>query len=245
MQRLEGKTVIVTGAASGMGEADARMMARLGAKVVLTDLQVDKGRAVAADIGSSALFVEHDVSSSEQWKHVIKATVDHFGPMNGLVNNAALGAGSYWDDLNEEIFLKFMRINALSVMLGMTAVVPYMKELGSGSIVNISSTAGKVGAENALCYTAAKFAVTGMTKAAAIDLGPSGIRVNSVHPGATDTPMLAGTMDLVKYLFPRIPLRRLGRPEEVAGLVTFLISDESTYCTGHEYMVDGGMICQQ
>lgn len=252
MASLEGKTVVVTGAASGMGEQHARKMAQMGANIVLTDIQADKGHAVAQDIGKAALFLKHDVSSGAQWAEVMRRTVDRFGPVAGLVNNAALGGYSFWDDVTEELFMKFIRINALSVMLGMRAVVPYMKQIGGGSIVNISSTAGSKGTAGALCYTASKFAVTGMTKAAAVDLGQFNIRVNSVHPGAIETPMLRASLgldetarlDTGSLSHSRIPLGRIGRTDEVSNMVALLISDESGFCTGGEYFVDGGQCCQ-
>lgn len=244
-QRLAGKTVIVTGAASGMGEQHARYMATLGAKVVMTDIQDEAGAAIARDIGENALFVRHDVSAEDDWTRVVDATLDRFGPMHGLVNNAAIGGGSPFDDLTQEVFNRFMSINTVSVLLGMRAVVPHMKKLGGGSIVNVSSIAGKFGGRGAIAYTASKFAVTGMTKAAALDLGEFGIRVNSIHPGAIETPMLAGSRDLVQQLFARIPLGRIGRTDEVSGMAAFLISDDSTFCSGAEFVVDGGQTCQQ
>lgn len=238
---LEGKTVIITGAAQGMGEQHARKMAAVGANVVMTDIQVDKGQAIAQQIGKSALFLEHDVSSSDDWKEVVRKTAEHFGPMAGLVNNAAIGAHTFWDDLTEELFMKFIRINSLSVMLGMTAVVPYMKKLGGGSIVNISSTAGSFASPAALCYVAAKFAVTGMTKAAALDLGEFNIRVNSVHPGFVQTPALASAMAaLDSGGGSRIPLKRYAQANELSAMIALLLSDETGYCTGAEYFIDGG-----
>lgn len=245
MGSLEGKTVIVTGAASGMGEQHARKMAALGAKVVLTDIQVEKGHAIAEEIGRSALFIKHDVSSNDDWKDVVRKTAEHFGPMVGLVNNAGIGAHTFWDDLTEELFMKYMRVNALGVMFGMTAVVPFMKQKGGGSIVNISSTAGLYGTPGALCYNASKFAVTGMTKAAALDLGRFNIRVNSVHPGFVLTPLLG---DVMKVLdsggSARIPLGRMAQAHELSALVALLISDETSFCSGAEYVVDGGQTCR-
>ncbi len=241
MNILDGKTIIVTGAASGMGEQHARRCAEWGANVVLTDIQIDKGQAIASEIGKSALFLKHDVSSNDDWNNVVTKTDAHFGPMAGLVNNAAYGGHSLWDDLNEEVFMKFMRINALSVMLGMVAVVPYMKKLGGGSIVNISSTAGSKGAPGALAYTASKFAVTGMTKSAAQDLGEFNIRVNSVHPGFVMTPMLGDALAVMDSgAAARIPLNRMASPDELSPMVALLLSDLSGFVSGGEYFIDGG-----
>ncbi|MPY95372.1 MAG: SDR family oxidoreductase [Acidimicrobiia bacterium] len=238
--RVEGKVVIVTGAARGQGAAEARLLAREGATVVLTDLRPE-GEAVAAEIGGR--FQRHDVSSAEQWDSVVSGTLAEHGRVDGLVNNAAILLTGRLLDTTEDDFRRTTDVNQMSVFLGMKAAAAHMKEQGSGSIVNISSGAGIRATAGSFAYAASKFAVTGMTKAAALELGRYGVRVNSVHPGVINTPMIAemtegGRSDrLVRHT----PLRRMAQPEEVANLVLFLVSDESSYSTGAEFVVDGGI----
>lgn len=241
--RLAGKVAIITGAAQGMGAEHARILASAGAKVVVADISKSLGRAVAEEIGESALFVEHDVTSSDSWTGVVKAAEERFGPVNVLVNNAGIGYAVPLDELTESEYRRFIDINQVGVFLGIKVVLPSMRRAGGGSIVNISSTAGIRGTFTAMAYIASKFAVTGMTKSAAIDLGREGIRVNSVHPGLTRTPMLA-TQKYEAAMKDTVPLGRVAEPREVSNLVLFLASDESSYCTGAEFVVDGGLTCK-
>lgn len=242
-QRAKGKIAIVTGAARGMGAAHARMLVAEGAEVILTDLLADEGVALADGLGPGAIFLHQDVTRAADWEHVIDETERRFGPASVLVNNAAVGPS--WrpiEEISEAEYRRVIEIDQLSVFLGMRAVIPAMKQAGSGSIINISSVSGLVGTANAIAYAAAKFAVRGMTKAAALELAPFGIRVNSVHPGLVATPMV----DLAAAEAARsaIPMGRAGTPEEVSSLILYLASDESRYTTGAEFAVDGGFSCQ-
>jgi 3alpha(or 20beta)-hydroxysteroid dehydrogenase len=243
-QRLAGKVAIITGAAQGMGAEHARIFASAGAKVVVADISKSLGSAVAEEIGECALFVEHDVTSSGSWTGVVKAAEERFGPVNVLVNNAGIGYAVPLDDLTESEYRRFIDINQVGVFLGIKAVLPSMRRARGGSIVNISSTAGIRGTFTAMAYIASKFAVTGMTKSAAIDLGREGIRVNSVHPGLIRTPMLAATQEYEAAMKDSLPLGRVAEPREVSNLVLFLASDESSYSTGAEFVVDGGLTCK-
>jgi 3alpha(or 20beta)-hydroxysteroid dehydrogenase len=245
MARLNGKVAIVTGAAQGMGAAHARLMVAEGAKVVLTDVNIAGGEALAAELGSQALFCAHDVTSSAGWKKVVDFTEKNFGYVSVLVNNAGiLGPVEATAVLAEETFQKVCAVNQLSVFLGMQAVLPSMEAARVGSIINISSVAGMVaiyGSPN-IAYVASKFAVRGMTKQIAIEYGTKNIRANSVHPGFIKTPMMAAATDENGgEAASMIPLGRLAEPTEVSNLVLFLASDESSYITGAEHIVDGGM----
>ncbi|GGJ71169.1 glucose 1-dehydrogenase [Streptomyces brasiliensis] len=239
---LDGKVAIVTGAARGQGEAEARLFARHGCRVVLTDVLTAEGRAVAADIGSTAVFEEHDVSNEHDWQQVVAFARERFGGLDILVNNAAVHESALLENTELSSFERMIRINQVSCFLGMRAVVGELRARGGGSIVNISSVNGLVGVASTLAYSATKWAVRGMTKAAAIELGPAGIRVNSVHPGAIDTPMVRAPFESdIDSLVARLPIARMAQPEEIAELVLFLASDASSYCTGAEFVADGGM----
>lgn len=246
MARLSGKVAIITGAAQGMGEAHARLFVREGAKVVLTDLNEEGGRSLAEELGDCALFVRHDVADAADWDRVVTAAVERFGPVTVLVNNAGIiGPVRGLLDFEEEDFLHVCAVNQLGVFLGMKAAVPGMIAAGGGSIVNISSIAGMLGlkASSNLAYCASKFAVRGMSKLVAAQFGHAGIRVNSVHPGYVLTPMMvAATDEAGGGAADAIPLGRLARPEEVSNMVLFLASDESSFVSGAEHVVDGGMI---
>ena len=248
MGRLAGKIAIISGAARGMGASHARMFVAEGAKVVLTDMREPEGKALADELGSNALFVQHDVTSSADWDRVVKATEDKFGPANVLVNNAGiLGAMATTTDITEEQYMAVIAVNQHSVFLGMHAVIPSILRAGGGSIVNISSIAGLVANYGfpSLAYVGSKFAVRGMTKAAAVEYGPQGIRVNSVHPGFIMTPMMVeATNEEGGDALSMIPLRRIAEPEEVSNLVLFLASDESSYISGAEHVIDAAMTAQ-
>lgn len=244
MSRLNGKVAIITGAAQGMGAAHARLFIREGASVVLTDLNEEKGQALALELGKKALFVKQDVTSESDWAQVVTTTEDHFGALNILVNNAGITLSKSILETSLEDYRRILNINQVSVFLGMKSVIPSMKKLGSGSIINISSINGLVG--GAIGYTDSKFAVRGMTKAAALECAAYGIRVNSVHPGVIETPMImqGDTKALVAEFAKQIPLKRVAKVEEVASLVLYLASDESSYSTGSEFVVDGGLTAQ-
>lgn len=244
MGRLENKVAIITGAAQGMGAAHAKRFIEEGAKVVLTDLNEEKGQAYAAELGENALFVKQNVTSEEDWANVIAKTEETFGPVNILVNNAGISVNKTLMDMSLEEYRRIVDINQVSVFLGMRAVVPSMEKAGNGSIINISSMNGLVA--GAIGYTDTKFAVRGMTKAAAIQLAPKGIRVNSVHPGVIATPMIqqADSKDVIQEFAKFIPLQRIAQPEEVSNLVLYLASDESSYSTGSEFVIDGGLTAQ-
>ncbi|GCD96492.1 SDR family NAD(P)-dependent oxidoreductase [Embleya hyalina] len=237
---LTGKVAIVTGAARGQGEAEARLFARRGARVVLTDLLEDEGARVAGEIGPRARFVRHDVSNAADWAAVVELAVREFGPVDVLVNNA----GVMWTkpilEETPEGLDRILKVNLFGAFHGIQAVAPLMRANGGGSIVNISSLAGLQGIPGHAAYGSSKWAVRGLTKTAALELGEYGIRVNSVHPGAVDTPMIGDRFTRGPGNFPTVPLRRVGEPEDIGELVAFLASDASSWITGTEFVIDGG-----
>lgn len=245
MGKLDGKVAIVTGAAQGMGAAHAKLLASEGAQVVITDIKEAVGQQLAAELGADrALFVTHNVASADDWAQVVAATKEKFKRIDILVNNAGITFAKPLQEISEADYVKIFQINQLGTFLGLKAVAKEMVAQHSGSIINISSLNGLVG--GAVGYTDTKFAVRGMTKAAALELAPSGVRVNSVHPGVIETPMIAqaGTADAVKAFAKAIPMKRIAKPEEVSKLVLYLASDDSSYSTGAEFVVDGGMSAQ-
>lgn len=248
MSRLQGKVALITGAARGMGESHARRFVREGARVILTDRSAAQGQLLAAELGEQALFLQHDVTSAEQWAVVVAQAEKACGPINVLVNNAGiLGPIARTQDLSEADYLHVCAVNQHSAFLGMRAVLPSMLRAGIGSIVNISSIAGIAANYGfpSLAYVASKFAVRGMTKATAIEYGRHKIRVNSVHPGFIQTPMMVEATDEGGGdALALIPLGRIAEPDEVSQLVLFLASDESSYITGAEHIVDAGMLAQ-
>lgn len=244
MGRLDNKVAIITGAAQGMGATHAKLFVEQGAKVVLTDLNEEKGSAFAAELGENAIFVKQNVASEEDWATVVAKAEETFGPVNVLVNNAGITMAKNMLDITLEEYRRIVDINQVSVFLGMKAIAPSMMKANGGSIVNISSMNGLVA--GAVGYTDTKFAVRGMTKAAAMNLAPMGIRVNSVHPGVIATPMVMqeDTKAAVEAFAKHIPLKRVAQPEEVSNMVLFLASDDSSYSTGSEFVIDGGMTAQ-
>lgn len=244
MSRLSNKVAIITGAAQGMGEKHARLFIEEGAKVVLTDLNAEKGQALSDELGDNALFIEHDVSSEDDWQNVVSKTKEQFGKIDVLVNNAGITMAKNIFDITLEEYQRIVNINQTSVFLGMKTVAAVMKDNGGGSIINISSMNGLVG--GAIGYTDTKFAVRGMTKAAALNLAPMNIRVNSVHPGVIATPMIVqeDTKAAVEEFAKQIPLKRLAESEEVSKMVLFLATDDSSYSTGSEFVIDGGLTAQ-
>ncbi|KMK75124.1 glucose 1-dehydrogenase [Alkalihalobacillus pseudalcaliphilus] len=241
MGRLENKIAIITGGARGMGEAHVRLFVKEGAKVVFTDLNEAGGQALAHELGEHVHFVKQDVTKSADWGVVIEETEKIFGPPHILINNAGISMSKPLLEMTEEDYRKIVDINQVSVFLGIKAVAASMQKAGSGSIVNISSINGLVG--GAVGYTDTKFAVRGITKAAALQLSGLGIRVNSVHPGVIETPMVSqgDAVEQIKEFAKHIPIQRVAKPEEVSHLVLFLASDESSYSTGSEFVVDGGL----
>lgn len=237
-QRVAGKVALISGAAIGMGAAHARMLAAEGARVVIADIRDEEGSALAREIGEGALFVHLDVTSGEQWERAVATAEAAYGPVNVLVNNAGIVALGAIDQMTEAQYRRVIEVNQLGPFLGMRATVPSMRKAGAGSIINISSTAGFAGLPHLSAYSATKFAVRGMTKSASIELADCNIRVNSVHPGIIDTPMNTGASGAPKLQ----AIKRMGRPQEVSSMVLFLASDESSYCTGSEYVVDGGYL---
>ncbi|MFB6618183.1 SDR family NAD(P)-dependent oxidoreductase [Streptomyces sp. NPDC056367] len=236
---LEGKVVLVTGAGRGQGAAEARLFAEAGARVVVTDVREEEGREIAASLGDQGLFVRHDVTDAASWAGVVEAAVSAFGTVSALVNNAALWRTAHVEKQSLEDFETLLRVNLLGPFLGIQAVAPVLRAAGGGSVVNISSTAGLVGIPGHAAYGSTKFGLRGLTRSAALDLAGDRIRVNSVHPGAIDTPMVAEAV--AGRDWSHVPLGRMGRPEEVGELVLFLCSDASSYVTGTEFTVDGGM----
>jgi 3alpha(or 20beta)-hydroxysteroid dehydrogenase len=241
--RLAGKVALITGAAGGQGEAEARLFAAEGATVVVTDLA--DGQPVAAALGQPAIFAPLDVTDAGQWRQVVDRAVDAFGHIDVLVNNAGVAfPPQRLDEEDSEHHRRLIDTNLEGVYLGMRAVVGPMSARRTGSIVNISSIDGLVGAAGMTSYVATKFAVTGMTRSAALELGPRGIRVNSIHPGVIDSPMVrrapADVLDRLQTLLDHQPIPRMGTPEEVAYLALYLASDESSYCTGAQFVIDGG-----
>lgn len=245
MGKLDGKVAIITGAAQGMGEAHVRRFIAEGARVVFTDVNAQGGQALAAELGENALFIEQDVTSLAQWEGVVAAAVETFGTVDILVNNAGIiGPVKDTVSISEEEYLKVIAVNQHSQFFGMKTVIPVMQKAGGGAIVNISSTAGMVsivGAPN-LAYVGSKFASRGMTKHVAVQYGPDNIRVNSVHPGYIKTPMMAAATDSDGGgIADVVPLRRMAEPDEVSSLVLFLASDDSSYISGMEHVIDGAL----
>ena len=246
MGKLQGKVALITGAARGQGEAEARLFVAEGAKVVLGDVLDDDGKRVAEALGGAAVYCHHDVSQPESWSNFTAVAEGAFGRIDALVNNAGILRMSSIAEITLEEYMQVIGINQVGVLLGMQAVIPGMTRAGGGSIVNISSVGGLSGVPGMVAYVSSKFAVRGMTKTAALELGSLGIRVNSVHPGAVDTPMLTLPSERVTGSDPyaNVALGRICQPEEIAELVAFLASDESSYCTGSEFTADGGMMCK-
>lgn len=245
MTTLANRVAIVTGGAGGMGSATAKRFVEAGAQVVITDLQEKAGRSLASSLGETAAFCRHDVTSRKDWDTVIKFAEDRFGPVDILVNNAGMLHYATIADMDEATFDRLLAINVKGVFLGMQAVIPGMVAGRRGCIINISSTGAMLPTNGTGAYAASKAAAEAMSRSAALELGPHGIRVNSVHPGGINTPMTNpdGMQPAeVDSLYTDIPLQRAGHPEEVANLTLFLASDEASYCTGTQFVVDGGSL---
>jgi 3alpha(or 20beta)-hydroxysteroid dehydrogenase len=239
--RLSGKVAIITGAARGQGAFEAERFIAEGASVLLTDLN-PAGRAVAERLGSAAAFIQHDVSSEDDWANAVALALSQFGKIDILVNNAGIFVPGSVEETTAASFDQHYRVNQLGVFLGMKAVIPAMKAAGGGSIVNISSAAGMRGYPHMIAYCGSKWAVRGMTQSAARELAPDRIRVNSIHPGLVDTPMLADhTPEALEGFKAAVPLGEMATTEDVARLVVYLASDESSNMTGSALVIDGGL----
>jgi 3alpha(or 20beta)-hydroxysteroid dehydrogenase len=238
MGRVDGKVTLISGGARGMGAADARALVAEGGKVVIGDILDDEGKTLADELGEAARYVHLDVTDAEQWDAAVNVAVEAFGKLTSLVNNAGIVALGKIGKFDMDKFRNVIDVNLTGTFLGMQAVVEQLKEAGGGSIINVSSIEGLRGAPMVHPYVASKWAVRGLAKSAAIELGPKNIRVNSIHPGFIRTPMTKHFPDDMVTA----PLRRPGQPEEVAAFVVFLVSDESSFSTGAEFVIDGGLV---
>lgn len=246
MGTLDNKVALISGASRGQGEAEARLFAREGASVVLADILDDEGARVAAsieDTGGRATYVHLDVTSEAEWARAVQTAQATYGSLSTLINNAGILYSASLEEMPLDEYMRVIQVNQVGVLLGIQAAIPALKAAGGGSIVNTSSTAGLEGYPGMAAYVSSKWAVRGLTKVAALELGPYGIRVNSVHPGPIDTPMInpTGADMAATGLTESVPLRRVGDAEEVDALMLFLASDASSYCSGGEFKVDGGL----
>ena len=244
MSRLDGKVALITGGARGQGAAAARAIVAEGGRAAIGDLLDDEGKALADELGDAGHYVHLDVTNKEDWSAAVDAAESTFGRLDILLNNAGVLKFGKLADMPLEEYMSVINVNQVGVFLGMQAVIPAMKRAGGGSIINISSVEGLRGLPRLVAYSASKFAVRGMTKSAAVELGRHKIRVNSIHPGFIDTPMTRAqgleNIDVDKLFEKGIPLGRAGKPEDIVNMVVFLASDESSYCSGAEFIVDGG-----
>lgn len=243
-ERLAGKVALITGAARGQGEAEARRFVAEGARVAVTDVLDGEGEALARELGDAAIYRHLDVVDAAQWDAAVAAATDRFGALHVLINNAGIGSVGLLDTLELEEHRAIIDVNLHGVYLGMRAAKSALVATGNGAIVNVSSIDGLVGVLGMTSYAASKFAVTGMTKSAAIELGPLGVRVNSIHPGVIASPMVneapQEVLDKLDRLMQMQPIRRMGEPHEIASLALFLASDEASYITGAQFVIDGG-----
>ncbi len=238
---LTDRVAFITGALGGQGRSHAKLFHELGAKLVLTDLDGDAVAAFAAEFGADAIGVAHDVSSAADWARAAEAAREAFQRVDVLVNNAGYCPEGPLASTDERIIRLTLDVNLIGPMLGVQALLPLMRG-GNASIVNISSTAGVAGYPNRVPYSAAKWGLRGVSRALARELAGDGIRVNTVCPGAVDTPMISEDTRAGVGFISRIPIPRAGRPEEISNLVAYLASDASSYCTGQDFVIDGGQV---
>lgn len=244
MDRLVGKVALVTGGARGIGEGIVRRFVAEGARVMITDVLVAEGQALADELGTAAAFLKHDVVSRAEWDAVLLATEAKFGKLDILVNNAGVIVFKRLDDLTEEDMRRIIDINLMGTMIGTQAAIPALERAGGGSVINMSSADGIAGANSLTAYCASKFAVRGFTKAAALELGPRKIRVNSIHPGGIVTPLSNPTnvpRDQYDKGFRIYAAQRAGDPHDIGAAAAYLASDDASYCMGTELLVDGGL----
>lgn len=248
MGRLDGKVALISGGARGMGKAHVRRFVEEGAKVVFGDVLEEEGAKLAADIGDDCRFLRMDVTDPADWQRAVDTAVSTYGGLNVLLNNAGIIRHRNIEEQDLNDFKLVLDVNLVGQWLGVKAVIAPMKEAGGGSIINVSSVEGFIAAAGMSAYAASKFGVRGLTKAAARELGEFNIRVNSIHPGGIFTSMsldpevVAATADSADSFLKSLPLGRLGKTAEVTGLMVFLASDESSYCTGSEVQIDGGIL---
>ena len=245
MGRLTDRVALITGAARGQGEAEARLFHREGAKLVIADVREEQGKALERELGERSLFVRLDVTSEEDWRDAVAVTLERFGALNILVNNAGILKLAPLLEMSLSDYMAVVDVNQVGCFLGMKIGARAIVDSGGGSIINTSSIGGLWGIPGGAAYSASKFAVTGMTKTAAIELGKEGVRVNSIHPGIIDTDMVrsfASEGASAKAAGVSLPVGRMGTPEDIAALALFLASDESAFCTGSSFTADGGVM---
>ncbi|MGW1520366.1 SDR family oxidoreductase [Streptomyces sp. NPDC001436] len=241
MVDLSGKAVVITGGARGLGAAAARAVVDGGGRVLITDVLEAEGAVAAAELGAAARFLRHDVTSEADWRAALDHVLAEFGRFDGLVNNAGIATGQFLEHESVEHFRRVVEVNLTGTFIGMKTAIPLLRANGGGSIVNVSSAAGLTGLALTAGYGASKWGVRGLSKIGAVELAEAGIRVNSVHPGMTLTPMTAPVgIRAGEGNYPGAPLGRVGVPEEIAAAVAFLLSDAASYTTGAELAVDGG-----
>lgn len=239
--RLEGKVALITGGAMGMGAAHARAFVAEGAQVVVADVADEKGAALAETLGDSGHFVHLDVTDAEQWHSAVAETLDRFGKLNILVNNAGIFTTGSLEEYSLDAWDKTLAVNLTSAFLGLKAAVSALTDSAPSSVVNISSTAGLQGYPGFHGYSASKWGLRGLTRSAALELADHTVRVNSVHPGGIATPLLEAIREIDEGDLEGSTLKRLARPEEITSMLIYLASDESSFVTGAEFVIDGGV----